>query len=59
MDWQFIFSWCKIVLLDLTLAGDNAVVIAMAVRTLLPANNTPECVSARWERLWCGYCSPL
>ncbi len=34
MDWQFIFSWCKIVLLDLTLAGDNAVVIAMAVRTL-------------------------
>ena len=34
LDWQFIISWCKIVLLDLTLAGDNAVVIAMAVRTL-------------------------
>lgn len=34
MDWHFIFSWLKIVVLDLTLAGDNAVVIAMAVRTL-------------------------
>ena len=34
MDWHFIFSWLKIVILDLTLAGDNAVVIAMAVRTL-------------------------
>jgi len=34
MDWQFLVSWCKIVLLDLTLAGDNAVVIAMAVHTL-------------------------
>jgi YjbE family integral membrane protein len=34
VNWQFIFSWLKIVILDLTLAGDNAVVIAMAVRTL-------------------------
>lgn len=34
MDWHFIFSWFKIVVLDLTLAGDNAVIIAMAVRTL-------------------------
>ncbi|MGE5305829.1 MAG: TerC family protein [Alphaproteobacteria bacterium] len=34
MSWQFILAWFKIVLLDLTLAGDNAVVIAMAVRTL-------------------------
>jgi predicted tellurium resistance membrane protein TerC len=34
VDWQFIFSWFKIVILDLMLAGDNAVVIAMAVRTL-------------------------
>ena len=34
MDWHFIFSWLKIVVLDLTLAGDNALVIAMAVRTL-------------------------
>src|SRR5499426_2627469 len=34
MDWHLIFSWLKIVVLDLTLAGDNALVIAMAVRTL-------------------------
>jgi YjbE family integral membrane protein len=34
VDWHFIFSWLKIVVLDLTLAGDNALVIAMAVRTL-------------------------
>lgn len=34
MHWHFIFSWLKIVVLDLTLAGDNAVVIAMAVRAL-------------------------
>jgi YjbE family integral membrane protein len=34
LDWQFVLNWGKIVLLDLTLAGDNAVVIAMAVHTL-------------------------
>ena len=34
MDWEFILSWLKIVIIDLTLAGDNALVIAMAVRTL-------------------------
>jgi YjbE family integral membrane protein len=34
LDWQFILNWCKVVFLDLTLAGDNAVVIAMAVHTL-------------------------
>ena len=34
MDWEFIASWVKIVVIDLTLAGDNALVIAMAVRTL-------------------------
>src|SRR5215475_14167915 len=34
VDWHFIVSWLKIVVLDLTLAGDNALVIAMAVRTL-------------------------
>jgi YjbE family integral membrane protein len=36
MDWEFILDWIKIVIIDLTLAGDNALVIAMAVRTLLP-----------------------
>ena len=34
MDWEFVVSWLKIVVIDLTLAGDNALVIAMAVRTL-------------------------
>jgi YjbE family integral membrane protein len=34
LDWQFVIGWCKVVLLDLTLAGDNAVVIAMAVHML-------------------------
>jgi YjbE family integral membrane protein len=34
MHWEFILSWLKIVVIDLTLAGDNALVIAMAVRTL-------------------------
>ncbi|HET7910832.1 MAG TPA: TerC family protein [Pseudolabrys sp.] len=34
LDWHFILSWLKIVVLDLTLAGDNAVVIGMAVRAL-------------------------
>ncbi len=33
-NWHLIFGWFKIIVLDLTLAGDNAVVIAMAVRTL-------------------------
>jgi YjbE family integral membrane protein len=36
MDWEFILDWIKIVIIDLTLAGDNALVIAMAVRTLPP-----------------------
>jgi YjbE family integral membrane protein len=34
MDWEFVARWISIVVLDLTLAGDNAVVIALAVRTL-------------------------
>ena len=36
MEWEWILSWIKIVIIDLTLAGDNALVIAMAVRTLPP-----------------------
>jgi YjbE family integral membrane protein len=32
--WQFLFGLLSIVLIDLVLAGDNAVVIAMAVRNL-------------------------
>src|SRR3990172_4012477 len=34
VDWEFVARWISIVVLDLTLAGDNAVVIALAVRTL-------------------------
>ncbi len=34
LDWEFVARWISIVVLDLTLAGDNAVVIALAVRTL-------------------------
>lgn len=34
LDWEFVARWISIVLLDLSLAGDNAVVIALAVRTL-------------------------
>ena len=34
--WQFISSFFMIILIDLVLAGDNAVVIAMAVRNLAP-----------------------
>ena len=34
--WQFVSSFLMIILVDLVLAGDNAVVIAMAVRNLAP-----------------------
>jgi YjbE family integral membrane protein len=34
MEWEFFLGWLKIVVIDLTLGGDNALVIAMAVRTL-------------------------
>ncbi len=34
MDWGFVLSWLRIVVINLTLSGDNALVIAMAVRTL-------------------------
>jgi len=34
MDWEWFLDWIKIIIIDLTLAGDNAVMIAMAVRTL-------------------------
>jgi len=34
LDWEFIARFLSITILDLTLAGDNAVVIGMAVRSL-------------------------
>lgn len=36
MPWELLARWLSIVVLDLTLAGDNAVVIALAVRSLPP-----------------------
>jgi YjbE family integral membrane protein len=42
---DFWFRWLQIVILDLTLAGDNALVIALAVRTLPPKQ--------QWQgRIW-------
>jgi predicted tellurium resistance membrane protein TerC len=35
-SWEFVTALLSIVLIDLILAGDNAVVIAMAVRSLAP-----------------------
>lgn len=35
-SWEFVLGFLSIVLIDLILAGDNAVVIAMAVRSLAP-----------------------
>ncbi len=34
VEWGFVLSWLRIVVINLTLSGDNALVIAMAVRTL-------------------------
>ena len=34
LTWDLLLSFLSIILIDLILAGDNAVVIAMAVRTL-------------------------
>jgi YjbE family integral membrane protein len=34
VEWGFLLSWLRIVVINLTLSGDNALVIAMAVRTL-------------------------
>ena len=45
LDPQFWARWVSIVILDLTLAGDNALVIAMAVRTLPRRQQF-------WGRVW-------
>ena len=44
-DPQFWAKWGSIVLLDLVLAGDNALVIALATRTLPPKQQL-------WGRIW-------
>src|SRR5262245_9867226 len=45
LDPEFWARWLSIVILDLTLAGDNALVIAMAVRTLPRSQQF-------WGRIW-------
>ncbi|MGH7356499.1 MAG: TerC family protein [Candidatus Rokuibacteriota bacterium] len=45
VDPQFLARWFAIVILDLTLAGDNALVIALAVRTLPRRQQF-------WGRMW-------
>ncbi len=40
LTWDFIFALLSIVLIDLVLAGDNAVIIAMAVRSLPRSQRT-------------------
>ena len=44
-DPEFWARWLSIVIIDLTLAGDNALVIALAVRTLPPRQQF-------WGRMW-------
>ncbi len=44
-DGEFWARWIAIVIIDLTLAGDNALVIALAVRTLPPRQQF-------WGRIW-------
>jgi YjbE family integral membrane protein len=44
-DGAFWARWLAIVIIDLTLAGDNALVIALAVRTLPPRQQL-------WGRIW-------
>lgn len=43
LDWAFFSSLFSIIVIDLILAGDNAVVIAMAVRSL-PHNQRQRCI---------------
>jgi predicted tellurium resistance membrane protein TerC len=44
-DPEFWARWASIVIIDLTLAGDNALVIALAVRTLPKRQQL-------WGRIW-------
>ena len=51
MNLDFLLGIGKIVLIDLALAGDNALVIALAVRTLSPRQQFQGRIwgtSARW-----------
>ena len=54
MDLDFLLAVGKIVLIDLALAGDNALVIALAVRTLSPRQQFQGRIWAPWGRWGCG-----
>src|SRR5213078_2335701 len=45
LDPEFWARWLSIVVIDLTLAGDNALVIELAVRTLPPKQ---QCLGRLW-----------
>ena len=49
-DLNFLSALLSIVIIDLILAGDNAVVIAMAVRSLPTEQKKKEYFSARAQR---------
>ncbi len=55
MDLDFLIGIGKIVLIDLALAGDNALVIALAVRTLPPASSSRAVSGAPSARWGCGW----
>ena len=57
MDMDFPIRFGKIVLIDLALAGDNALVIALAVRTLPPRQQGSAASGARRARSACVCCS--
>ncbi len=50
---HFLLSGFSIVLIDLLLAGDNALVIAMAVRSLPPRERRIGITGARAALPWC------
>jgi len=48
-DMQFLMGIVSIIVIDLILAGDNAVIIAMAVRRL--RDGPGACAQSSWSRL--------
>jgi len=58
LDWTFLLGILNIVIIDLILAGDNAVVIAMAVRSLPRRQRKWGIILGRAPPCCCGWCSP-
>lgn len=53
---EFLSGLLAIVLLDLVLAGDNAIVIALAARRLPRHIQKKPCCGAPWARSRCACC---